>query len=367
MPTTPAPSLTIVILSRNRPRHCIALARFLRELRVTHPILIADSSDPASAEVILAQHGGLADYMFIDAGTNVGDKISRAAEAVASPYIVMLPDDDVTFPHSIDASLAYLQEHADYVAAHGYTLCFGLQDNDVDVRSVFNFVPSIDSDRPLYRHFQLMSRYQTFIWAVFRTETFVAAAKSMAETDGAVFKELAFMSRAVLRGKVARVPNIFGMRGMELSQTSANEGNPVMMFLHHPKLFYERYAAYRDSLAAFVRDDPTICADLNPSVELNHVLDINHATLLSREINPGMFNYQAQLLLGAPLPPIQLEPQWQGRRDIQPVDLINISRFADRRYIWRRGVLEAEPRTEIIISGDEIATVEAELDCYRLT
>ncbi len=41
--------------------------------------------------------------------------------------------------------------------------------------------------------------------------------------------------------------------------------------------------------------------------------------------------------------------------------------LGDRRYIWRRTVLEAEPREEIIICAAEIARVEEQLEAYRLS
>ena len=41
-------------------------------------------------------------------------------------------------------------------------------------------------------------------------------------------------------------------------------------------------------------------------------------------------------------------------------------RSLDRRYIWREAVQQAEPKSEIMISPDEIERVETELDGYVL-
>jgi glycosyltransferase domain-containing protein len=358
--------LTIVIPSRNRPRHCVAQLRFLRACRVAHKIVVADSSDPQAAERIRAHCAGVADYRLSRTATDMAKKATEVFQEVETPFVVMLPDDDITFPHAIDAALAYLQAHPDYVAAHGYTLRFGMHDNDIDVHDVFSYTPTIDAERPLRRHYDLMRRYQPFFWAVFRTETLALAIEAAATTQGAVFKELAVVSRAALKGKVARLPVVFAMRGMEESLTPAVENDPFLWFLHDSQSFYRRYAAYRDALAAFVRADPSLLAGLPATTPLEHILDLNHATLFGRAVDVGMINHQAQLLLGEPLPPIRPTPQWPGWRMPEPGDRIHVSRHGNRRYVWRRSVIEAEPRDEIDITGSEMAAVEEQFDAYRL-
>jgi glycosyltransferase domain-containing protein len=359
-------TLTLVIPTRNRPRHCLAQLRYLRNCGVTHPIIIADSSNLEIAKAIRAQCDGMADYSFTDTSIDFSEKCARAIRAVATPFIVMLPDDDVTFPHAIEASLAHLQEHPDYVAAHGYVLRFGMHGDNVDVHSVFSYTPTIDAERPLYRHYELMRRYQPFFWAVFRTDVLALAMAGAAAVKGLIFQEIAFMSRAILMGKVARLPLIFSMRGMEESLSPAIETDPLLWFLHDSGSFYHRYKAYRDALAAFIRADPRLHSGLPASTAIEHLLDLNHATFFGRVADMGMINHQARLLLGDVLPPIQLNPQWPGWRVPGSDDLIHLSQLGNRRYIWRQSVLKTEPRNEIIITKEEIATVEKQFDAYRL-
>lgn len=362
----PSDLLTVVVPTRNRPRHCLALLRYFGACGVRYPILVADSSIGEAAEAIRRQCGGGADYKFYDPNLDVARKYLQAAKAVKTPYMVMLPDDDIAFPHAIDAALDYLKAHPDYVAAQGYTLSFGLDENDVDVHSVFSFVPTIGATSPLYRHYDLMRRYQPFMWAVFRTEAFAVAMAGAAAVHDVVFKELTFMSRAVLAGKVARLPIVYAMRGMEESLSPAKELDPRMWFLDDPEAFFRAYLAYRNSLAAFIRAEQRFLAELPADSPLEHVLDLNHAAYLGREVDTGMINHKAQLLLGVPLPPISLPRQWAGGRAPEPQDRVDTSRLGNRRYIWRRSVLEAEPRDEITIRPEEIAAVEEEFDAYRL-
>jgi glycosyltransferase domain-containing protein len=340
--------------------------RFLRERGVTHPVLIMDSSEPEAAEAIRAQCSADIRYGFCDPTIDVAQKYLQAAEAVTTPFMVMLPDDDITFPHAIDASLAHLQNNPDYVAAHGYVLQFGMHGTDVDVRGIFSYVPTINEGRPLYRHYDLLRRYQPFLWAVFRADAFALAMAGAAAAKGIVFQEFTFMSRAVLTGKVARLPMIFAMRGMEESLSPVIETDPFLWFLHDPGSFYRGYAAYRDALAAFVRADPRLHSDLPASTAIEQILDINHATYFGRVADTGMINYQAQFLLGDKLPPIPLNTKSPGWRAPESGDLIHSSQRRNRRYIWRQSVLKAEPRNEIIITKEEIAKVEKQFDAYWL-
>ena len=356
----------MVMPTRNRARHSLAQLRFLRDCGVAHRIIVANSSDENTAERVRADCAGRADYSFTGSAADVTEKLAHVLQGVKTPFTVMVPDDDVIFPHAIDASLAHLRANPEYVAAHGYTLRFGIHDAEFDIHDLFGFTPTIDAENPLRRHYDLMRRYQPFFWAVFRTEVLVLALAAAATTQGAVFKELALMSRAVMKGKVARLPVVFAMRGMEKSLTVAFEIDPMLWFLHDSASFYRRYSEYRDALADFVRADGTLLAKVPPATALEHILDINHATLLGRLADVGMINHQAQLLLGEPLPPIQRAPQWPGRRPPESGDVIHVSHLGERRYIWRRKVIEAEPRDEIAIDKNEMGTVEKQLDAYRL-
>jgi glycosyltransferase domain-containing protein len=371
--------LTIVIPTRNRPRHCLALLRFLLDNGVRHPILIADSSDSADANFIRSQCSGNASYASSDPATDMWTKLAQVAASITTPYVVMLPDDDVTFPHAINDCLVHLDANPDFAAAHGYVLRFGINGGEVDIHNVFSFTPTIDAQHPLYRLYYLMQRYQPFIWAVVRTEIFAAAMQVSAATRGVLFKELAFMSHAILRGKVARLPVVFAMRGMEESLTVSTQSDPFLWFLHDAVSFYTHYAAYRDELVGFIgskqrngresdqhSETASLSPLLRPGVQPETLLDLIHATLLGRTIDLGMVNHQVQLLLGEPRQPIALEKQWIGPKPQELGDVVNSSSVANRRYIWRRAVLEAEPRNEITISLEEMRRSERQLDRYRL-
>ena len=317
---------------------------------------------------------GIADYRHFDPQARAIDRWAAVTAVVDTPYIVLCPDDDITFPHAIDAALSALSAANDFVAAHGYVLRFGIhrvrggifkaQKNFFDVHDVFSFTPTIGEDDPLRRHYHLMRRYQPFIWAVFRTAAFSTALQRAAQVEGALFQEIMFMNMAVLQGKVMRLPLVYAMRGGEESLTPGDEVNPFFWFLKDAGHFFSCYSAYRNALAKNTR---AMNISIPKDAKLEQLLDIVHGTWLGREVDVGMINHAARRLLGDDLPAIQNQPQWPGWRGLDKSDVVHVSAKNDRSYVWRKAVIAAEPRAEITIGSIEIANVERQLDVYDLT
>jgi glycosyltransferase domain-containing protein len=353
--------LTVVIPTRNRVKSCAALLCLFRDLALAHPIVVADSSDHDLADEVRAKCIGIADYRHFDPKLRLVDKLVEVVGAIETPFIVLAPDDDVTFPHAIDAALEHLKCNDGHIAAHGYVLRFAVHGDDVDIHAVAGYAPSIDEGHPLERHYHLMRRYQPFYWAVFRTQVLATAIKAAQAMNGIVFRELTVMSTAILQGKVARLPLVYGMLGMEESLTPIDQSHPFFWFLRDAQSFFENYSTYRNALAQFVHARGI---NVPEGSDINQLLDFSHTTLLGRELDLGVVNYATQRLLGKPLPPVPTPSQWAGWREPAAGDLVRSSQLRNRRYIWREGVLNAEPREEISISLQEIARVERQFDAY---
>ena len=296
--------LTVLMPTHNRPRHCAAQLRFFKACGLRHDIVVADSSNPEEAEDVRAACAGIAEYRRFD--PNAGDKVWSAASSIETPFVAMTPDDDVTFPHAIDAAVDFLLRNPDYVVAQGYTLRFGLNGNDVDIHSIYGFVPSINQHDPLERHYHLMRRYQPFFWAVLRRDVLlsaIVAAQPLSNT--AMFHELMFMNAAVVQGKAAMLPTIYAMRGMEGSRTPVISSHPLYAFLHDAELFFSNYLSYRNALASFIRERDIIPAARQfvspviglPESRLEQLIDLVHATWLGREVDVGVFNHAASCFL----------------------------------------------------------------------
>jgi glycosyltransferase domain-containing protein len=407
-PVTPTrPQLTVILPTHNRPGYCAAQLRFLRDCGLTHPIVVADSSNPADAQAVRDACSGIARYLHFDPSIGVTKKLARTLRTIETPFVVAAPDDDVTFPHAIEAALAHLQQNPDFAAAHGYVLHFAAHGDDFDIHHVSGFTPTIAHEDPLQRLYYLIRRYQPFFWAVFRTDAYAAAMKASSGVEGLIFQELTFAATAALGAKIARLPMVFSMRGMEESMSRLDRIHPFFWFLQDSRTFFARYAAYKSKLLLRLRRQALGAKPLRvrlglwkrallsglrsvrrhghagiPSLrrlvrnrgfafpegaDLEQVVDMIHGIWLAEQVDFGILNHTVRRLLGDPLPPISVPPVWTEWREPAPGDEVHSSPRGVHRYIWRREVLTAEPREEIAITPDEMAQVERELDDYRLS
>ena len=384
--TVPGELLTAVIPAHNRVRECLALLRYLRSCEFPHPVVVADSSQPERSKALQDEIGDLARYQYF--GSQIGQyaKLAQIARCVNTPYIVVMPDDDIAFPHAIESSLTFLHGHDDHVAAHGYSLRFGLERGDFDIYQVEHFIPTIGDESPMQRYYHLMHRYQPHLWAVFRTDVYAEAMGAAASVQNTVFQEFMFQIVSVIAGKVARLPTIYAMRGMEAAQIDYSDADPLQWLVKDTASFFCRYAEFRNAVINYLRHRTTkpslwmkLChADAGvsrhgiqsfvntPKMPFRQLIDMINAACLSRLIHSGTINYTALYGLGEHNDPVKFPGPWRGWAEPQPDDLIRQSRWDDRRYIWRRAVLEAEPRYEISITAEEMTKVEAELDFYEL-
>lgn len=384
--TAPSELLTAVIPAHNRVKECMALLRYLRSCEFAHPVVVADSSRSDCARALRNAVGDLARYQYFGSRIKQYAKLARIARNVTSPYIVVLPDDDIAFPHAIESAVRYLQCHEDYVAAHGYSLRFGLERGDFDIYQVEHFIPTIGEDDPMQRYFHLMRRYQTHIWAVFRTGVYATAMEAAATMTGTAFQEYMFQIVSVITGKVARLPTVYAMRGMAPSQADYSEADPFQWLIKDADSFFRHYETFRRGLINFflhgtpkpgfwarryrraghVGMNGRHLAVKSPNISFQQLIDLINASCLGREIHTGTINYAVQYALGDVAAPVTFPGPWRGWSEVQPRDLIRVSQRQDRRYIWRSAVLEAEPRDEISINADEMTKVEAQLEFYHL-
>lgn len=362
-PATPAAAddLTIVIPTHNRSVQCRSLLRFLRAGSRTGPIMIADSSDGehAGRNRSVCESLGVA-YRQYPPAIGFCEKMIDALAAVGTPFATMAPDDDLVLPDAIAECRTFLADHEDYVAAWGYVLEFANHSGQVDIHTVRWYTPSIDEDRPLDRVYHLIRRYQPFFWSVVRTAA-VREAMSRASVAGrTVFQELTATLSIALAGKVARLPVVYALRGTERSQYRLSDTHPLYALMGDADAFLREYDRYRARLCEYASGQ---ASDLAHGTSLKQFFDLVHLVGLARELDGGVVNHTVQRALGARLPEAPGRPD--DRRPALPPgrgDMAHPSRHAGRRYIWRRAVLEAEPRSEVTITAEQIAAVEAQLD-----
>jgi glycosyltransferase domain-containing protein len=354
--------LTALVPTRNRPNECARQLRFLHGDKFAHRIIVLDASEPANSDEVRRACSGIAEFRHFAPEYRMADKLAAATADVATPYVVLIPDDDIVLPQAIAEAVAFLESHPDFVVAHGYFVAFRAHDDDIDMHQVIGFTPSIVDEQPLHRLFNLFRRYQSFYWGVFRTGIFRAAVTAACAMQVVAFRELTVMSTAILQGKVARLRSAYALRGPVKSHAAMHQSQPFFFFLRDAREFFGNYVLFRDGIAAFIRRNGIATP---PGVPPEQLLDLVYATYLGREVDTGVINHAVQLLLGELLPPVQSEPPAPHWQELAEGDVVHRSPTGNRRYIWRRRVLDAEPHDEIAIGGEDMARVERQLEHYR--
>jgi len=351
--------LTAIVLCHNRSHDAVRQLRVFEKSNFRHPVIVADSSEVEEAARIREAVPSHVQYVRYAPKTSFYDKLASVTARIETPFVVLIPDRKITFPHTIDVALTHLINNEDHVAAQGYVVSFHALADEVDVNRVLFFTSSICEEDPLERHYHLMRRYQPWLFGIFRTKAVLAAANQTKSVSGAMFQEIMFANVMVLQGKFARIRQILTFQSPEHSFNSLVRTHPFYWFLDDPRSFFRHYAYYTKSLAHFISERGVADAT---DPKLNKLLDTIHTLWLHSNFNYGVLSYACQLQLGYPLAPIPDPRAPLPRLAVSPADKIH--KHGKRCYIWRDEVLNAEPKNEIDITSDEIDRVERQLDFY---
>jgi len=348
--------LTVLVPTRNRSDNLPGQMRLLR--RTPHPVVVADSSDPEDAARIRAAVADAAQYRAFAPESTLYDKLELALRAVETPFVLLLADRKITFPHAIDPLLTHLETHDDHIGAEGYVVGFAIHEDTVDINRVIWFTPTVGDDDPLQRHYHLMQRYQSWAFGLFRTAPLLRSVAQARRVDGSLFQELLMMNALALQGKMGRLPVILTLQSEVQSFHPPKRNNPFAWFLDDIGSFFRHYVKYRQELTRFIRElgiSPPAGADLD------QLVDMIHAVWLRRNSDDGILNHATRLLLGDAIPPLDAPGAPPPRRGPEEGDMVKQGAL---RYIWRDAVLRAEPKDEIQISREEMERVMKQLDVY---
>jgi glycosyltransferase domain-containing protein len=352
--------ITAIIPTRDHPQRLLAQLTLFADAGSPWKTIVADSTAADARSVVREKAERLAAWRTFPEDAGLYEKLSAVVAEIDSPFVLVTPDRKITLPHAVEAAANHLQTHPDCVAATGYVLGFDVSDGAFDINRFIYFTPTVGEDDPLRRHHHLMRRYQSSLWALFRKDALARCAALAAEVRGIMFREIAFMNALVLQGKLARLPVIFRAESNETSKTPIVQLDPLFWFVDNAGSFAEHYVRYRNRLIDFIVQD--IRPEREPQ-QLSQLVDIIHAMWLNRSFDDGVLNHAAQLMLGDPLLPLPTAHPRPARRDAGAEDLIRRGQ-GRRQFIWRRDVLEAEPRDETRIPPGEMATLERQLERY---
>jgi glycosyltransferase domain-containing protein len=346
--------LTIIIPTRNRPHNLPGQLRLLRNS--AYPVVVADSSDPDNANRIRSLVPEAMQYRSFAPDLTLYDKLEAMLHTIETPFVLLAADRKITFPHAIDPLLQHLIAKEDDIAAMGYVLGFAASPGQVDINRVIFFTPTIGETDPLQRHYHLMQRYQSWMFAVFRTAPLLRAVTQATRIRGAVFQEVLMMNALVLQGKMARLPVVLSLQSEERSFHPPTRNDPFYWFLENISSFFVHYLDYRTALTEFIRE---LDIPVPPPGDIDQLVDMIHAVWLHRNFDNGVLNHASRLLLGDPIPRITGPEAYQPTQSCRDMITQKV-----QRYIWRDTVLNAEPREEISISSKEMDRVMDQTDTY---
>ena len=108
-------SLTVVILSRNRPEFLKRTAEFWTKTAVE--LLVLDGSDEPNLELSSRR-----DLTYVHDVTSVFSRLRAASHRIQTEFVIQACDDELYSPSALEESISFLRENPDYVACTGRVL-----------------------------------------------------------------------------------------------------------------------------------------------------------------------------------------------------------------------------------------------------
>lgn len=202
-------SLTIVILTMNRPRQLSGVVQYWSKLPVK--VIVADGSNlPSSFEKI-------SNVIYLHSKTSYLDRMARAANLVDTEFVALCSDDEVFLPSGLQACLTYLANNSDFVAATGEAV--GLIESGGDAQLTLQYPErqnfSLLEVDPILRAKNHLANYRVCgYYAVTRALEWKLIWQSLALEEFRPFaiQELQFEAALAFSGKMAVLPSLMWIR-----------------------------------------------------------------------------------------------------------------------------------------------------------
>lgn len=288
---------TLVIPTFNRPALLKRLVQYYHKRAWPMNLLVLDSSRSEVAKEnseALARFGDTVLHVVFETTEPWSSKLSRGLAMVESPYVSICADDDLVFPVGLQSAIAYLDEHAEYVGAHGIFVNFRQDGRLVHIKNEYSG-PSNEAAHPGARIFRLCQKYQSLFYAVYRTQDLRDIFLPIQTLNTLLFQELFQSVAAVIKGKIKRLPSIYAARQYgPPADVSRKKWNPFPWFADDPVDLLEHYRAYRDALWAFYQaHSPASRLDREAFFK---TLDLAHAVYFCSGCSPRDFHAVLQPL-----------------------------------------------------------------------
>jgi glycosyltransferase domain-containing protein len=237
--------ITGVLLSRNR--HSLLSERFSIIRDYGFPVVILDGSDTRAHDIeAMAEDVPSLRYIHMP-GLWLSERILASADAIETPYVVQLADDDICIRQGLLEAKSWLDSHHDYAAAQGSFWIRHKVDGDY-IYDLEGAGPSLGEARAADRLTAHLSYFSHTAYALMRRDVYLkAAAVSQNFKDDGCFYELSQSLAAVALGKLKRFQTPFGLRS---ANTAADHETK---YIHHPLLWKQKDpVAFEAALDRFV-------------------------------------------------------------------------------------------------------------------
>ncbi len=288
---------TLVIPTYNRPALLQKLVRYYRDRASWIDLLVLDSSRTEIAQqnaAALLLFGAGVSHVVFPEDVAVVSKLADGLALVRTPTVSFCADDDLVFPQGLSEAIAFLQDHHDYVCAHGLYLNFRTAGQDLYLSSEYSG-PGIEATHSGARVFQLCQKYESLFYAVFRSADARGIYAALTAISTIHFQELFQSVAAVIQGKAQRLPVIYGARRSgPPAETDRNKWQTYSWFADNPAEVLEHYRIYRDLLETFYQAHVT--EPRSPRQEFVRMLDLAHAVYFAAGCPPDYFFSKLQPL-----------------------------------------------------------------------
>lgn len=212
--------ISLIIPTMNRPDFLIRLLRYYRDIGFPGYICIGDSSDAAHIEptkrAVEALQGKLNIIYREYPDYNISMAISHLIDLVSTRYAAFVADDDFLVPAALEQCAMFLDNHPDYVAAHGVGVGLGLKSSGAygQVAWASHYQqPVIDGDSASQRLLAHLSNYAVTLFSVHRIESWREMYQDISSLKDDTFAlELLPCCRSVIQGKVKELDCFYLVR-----------------------------------------------------------------------------------------------------------------------------------------------------------
>lgn len=212
--------VTLMVPTMNRSEFVIRMLRHYARLGFRGRIAIGDSSVPEHLERTrraVQELAGTLDVVHVEMPRlGLAACLQRLADLLTTPFATILPDDDFVVPGSLGRCVQFLEQHPDYVAAHGRGLTVTLDGNGLHGDVVFCAPypqPAIEANLASQRLRDHLGHYTVSLFSVHRAASWRAMMRNVHLMEDVSFAaELLPCCLSVVLGKVKQLEGLYLVR-----------------------------------------------------------------------------------------------------------------------------------------------------------